>query len=85
MAQRRKKRVREKGKLRLSQYFQELKVGQKVAIKPEASIPFPLPIRFRGKIGVVGGKRGRAYVINIKDGRMKKIVILKPIHLVKLA
>lgn len=85
MAQRRKQRIRERGKLRLSRYFQDLAPGQKVAIKPEASLPFPLPIRFRGKMGVVEGKRGKAYIVKIKDGNMTKRVILLPIHLVKLA
>lgn len=84
MAQRRKQRVREKGKLRLSRYFQDLSAGQKVAIKPEASIPFPIPMRFRGKTGVVEGKRGRAYIVKLKDGNMVKRVILRPIHLIKL-
>jgi len=32
----------------------------------------------------VEGKRGRAYVVKIKDGNMTKRVILLPIHLVKM-
>ena len=84
MAQRRKQRIRERGKLSLSRYFQELAKGQKVAIKPEASLPFSLPIGFSGKMCVVESKRGKAYVVKIKDGNMTKRVILLPIHLVKL-
>ncbi len=84
MARRKKKRVREKGKLRLSHYFQELKQGERVAIKPEVSLQPAVPLRFRGKIGIVEGKRGRAYIIKFKDGNMEKKLILKPIHLVKV-
>ena len=85
MAQRKKKRVREKGKIRLSHYFQDLEKGQRVAIKPEASIAFHSTLRLRGKIGVVEGKRGNSYIIKVKAGNKMKTLILKPIHLIKVS
>ncbi|MBU2496662.1 MAG: 50S ribosomal protein L21e [Nanoarchaeota archaeon] len=85
MAKRKKQRVREKGKIRLSQYFQNLEKGQKVAIKPEASIPFHAPMRLRGKVGIVEGKRGKSYIVKVKAGNKMKTLILKPIHLIKVS
>ena len=84
MAQRRKQRVRQKGKISFSRYFQELKPGDKVAIKPEESLPFPTSVRFKGKIGVVESKKGRAYVIKLKEGKTYKKAILRPVHLIKV-
>lgn len=84
MAKRRKQRVRKKGKISLSLYFQKLEIGNKVVIKPEISLPFSAPTRFRGRVGVVEGKRGKAYIIKIKDGKSFKRLILKPIHLMKV-
>jgi len=84
MAQKRKQRVREKGKISLSRYFQKLEKGQKVAIKPNATLPVSVPKRFQGKIGIVDERRGRAYVIKIKDGNLPKKLILRPIHLLKV-
>ena len=85
MAKRKKQRVRQKGKISLSRYFQKLEKGQKVAIKPDASVPFHTHIRLRGKVGVVEAKRGRSYVIKLKIGKQFKRLILKPIHLKKIS
>lgn len=85
MARRRKQRVREKGKISLSRYFQKLDKGQRVVIKPNASLPFPLPLRFRGHAGIIESKRGKAYVVKIRDGNQYKKVVLRPIHLTKIS
>ena len=84
MAQRRKKHARERGKIKLSQYFQKLETGDKVALKQEKSVQKYFPLRYKGKVGVIKEKRGRAYLVSIKDGRKEKIFIVHPINLVKL-
>ena len=85
MSRRRKSRVRQKGKLSLSRYFQQLEKGQRVVIKPVASLQPAIPIRFKGRAGVVEVKRGNAYVVRFKDGKMDKRLIIKPIHLIKVS
>ena len=51
------KNIRTKGKLRLSQYFQELKEGQIVAVNVERSLDFYFPERLQGRTGVIKQKR----------------------------
>lgn len=80
-----KKTLRQKGKLSLTKYFQELQTGDFVCLKAEPSVQagmyFP---RYHGKKGKVIGQRGSSYIIAIKDGNMEKKLIVKPIHLEKL-
>lgn len=81
---RKKKDIREKGKLKLSRMFQELKEGDKVIIVKELSIKANFPNRIQGRVGIVEGKRGKAYIIRIPGKRKDKIYIIEPIHLKKL-
>lgn len=79
-----RKQVREKGKIRLSVYFQELKEGDKVAIVREHSVRSSFPIRMQGKTGVVESRRGKAYIVKIKDNKQEKRYIIEAIHLKKI-
>ena len=79
-----KKPVRTRGKLQLSRYFQELKEGDSVAIVEEASVKSHFPKRLQGRTGVVEGKRGRAYLIKVKDLNKEKRFLIAPIHLKKI-
>jgi ribosomal protein L21E len=79
-----RKRIRERGKLRLSQYFQELKVGDRVGIKTELSQHKGFPKRINGRSGIVEGKKGRSYVIRMMDWDKEKRYTIHPIHLKKL-
>ena len=78
------KRLRQKGKIRLSQYFQNLKEGDKVAIVREKSINASFPSRMQGRTGVVEGMRGRSYVVKMNDYNEEKRYIIQAIHLKKL-
>ena len=80
----RRKAVRERGKIRFSEYFKKLKEGDKVAIKREKSLAANLPKRMQGRTGVIVGKRGRSYVVVIKDFNKPKTFIALPIHLKKI-
>ena len=81
----RRKKIREKGKIRFSEYFKELKNGEKVSVVRELSIPrgrgFSKSIQ--GRTGIIEGKKGKCYIVNIKIGREKRFII-HPIHLKKL-
>ena len=67
-----KREVREKFKP--SDYLREFKENEKVIIKPtpisQKGMPYP---KFTGKIGTIIGKRGRAYLVLIKDKDKEKI------------
>ena len=79
-----RKPVRTRGKLQLSRYFQDLKQGDSVAVSKEASVNSNFPKRLQGRTGVVESKRGRAYIVNIKDQDKEKKFIIPPIHLKKI-
>lgn len=79
-----RKRIRTRGKLSLSRYFQELKEGDRVAIVKEASVASSFPERMQGRTGVVEGKRGNSCIIRVKDHEKEKVFIVSPIHLKKI-
>jgi len=79
-----RKSVRTRGKLQLSRYFQELKQGDIVAIVKETSMQPSFPKRLQGRTGVVEGKRGKAYIVKIKDQAKEKKFLIQPIHLKKI-
>jgi len=79
-----RKKVREKGKIKLSRYFQEFEGGEKVAVVRELAEQTGFPKRMQGRTGEVEKKRGQYYVIKIKDGNRGKKFIIHPVHLKKL-
>lgn len=79
-----RKKIRTRGKLPLSRYFQELKEGEKVAVVIERSQRASFPNRLYGRTGVVCGKRGREYVIAIKDQEKEKSFLINAIHLKRI-
>jgi large subunit ribosomal protein L21e len=70
--------------LQLSRYFQELNEGDFVAISREQSVPINFEKRFQGITGIVEGKRGKAYIVKIKDRNKEKKILIEPIHLKKI-
>lgn len=82
---RRKLRQRPSVRPAITKYLQEFKKDQRVVISPEPSshkgMPFP---RFRGKVGKIIGKRGKSYIVEIKVGKKKKLIISRPEHLRKI-
>ncbi|MDO8623521.1 MAG: 50S ribosomal protein L21e [archaeon] len=79
-----RKKVRTRGKLQFSRYFQELKEGDKVAVIKELSVPSSFPKVLQGRTGKVLSKRGRSYMVLINDKNKEKKYILAPIHLKKI-
>ena len=66
----------------LSKMTREYEIGDYVDIDPEPAIQKGLPHRrFIGKTGIIIGKRGRAYLIQIKDKKKEKTLITLPEHL----
>lgn len=85
------KGVKSKQKLKLdhhrrgiSRFFKNFSIGDRVIVDIDPSsgnMPHP---RFQGYTGEILGKRGRAYLVKIKDKFNEKILILTPNHLRKL-
>ena len=80
-----RKKIRTRGKLSLSRWFQELKEGDRVAISREPAVQSSFPERMQGRTGVVNGKRGRVYLVSIKDHDKEKKYLIAPIHLKKMS
>lgn len=80
----RRKNIRERGKIKFSRAFQELKKGDSITIVKEKSVQSKFPKRIQGKSGLVEDKRGNSYVIKINDLNKEKKFIIEPIHLRKI-
>ncbi len=78
---RRAKKIRDKGKLKLSSYFKIIEDGARVAIIDERGVRVNFPQRLRGMSGVVMGSRGRFKEIKLKDGNKAKTFVIHPVHL----
>jgi len=78
------KRVRQKGKIKLSSYFKKFNEGDKVAITKELGVRSSFPKRIYGMSGKVTGMRGNFNLVEIKDGGKTKTFIIHPVHLRKL-
>lgn len=77
-----KRDPRERGKTTLSKVLQSYNEGDKVVVKIDSSVHKGMPHRrFHGRIGVVGAKRGRSYVIHVTQGDATKEIIVRPEHL----
>lgn len=79
-----RKQAKQKGKIRLSEYFKNLKDGERVAVVRELSQNPKFPHQLQGRTGVVAGKRGRSYVIKMMDFNQEKTHIIAGIHLKKI-
>ncbi len=80
----RRKRVRTRGKLQLSRYFQELDKGDFVAVVRERAVRFSFPERLQGRTGSIEGRRGKTYIVKIKDQSKEKKFLIEPIHLKRI-
>lgn len=79
-----RKSFKDKGKLKLSLYFQKFSEGDRVAVKRELSVQPKFPKQIQGRSGVVEGTRGSAYLVKINDMNKEKTYIIHPVHLKKL-
>ena len=77
-----KKDLRRRGIPPVTSVVQDFEVGQKVHVVVEPSVQKGMPHRrFHGKTGTVIGQRGRAWVLEVRDGETIKQVIARPQHL----
>ncbi len=76
-------KIRNKG-IGLSQYFKELKPGDKIALVRNASASGTFPKRFSGRTGIVVRKLNRTYEVKFLNGKFYKHLIIKAIHLKRI-
>jgi len=78
-----RKHIRERGAVPpLSLLMYEYKPGDKVYIVINPSVMKGMPHRrYHGKVGTVIGKRGKAYIVEVKLGGKTKILFVRPEHL----
>lgn len=77
-----KKDLRSRGVLPVTRVIQKFELGQKVHVVCEPSIQKGMPHhRFHGLTGSVTGRRGRAWIVEIRDGTKYKTIISRPQHL----
>lgn len=77
-----RKKLRQKAKPSITKFLQEFEIGEKVIILQEPSSQKGMPhLRFKGKVGKVIDKRGKSYIVEIRDGNKVKKIISRPEHL----
>jgi large subunit ribosomal protein L21e len=77
-----RKTVREKGLSPISRAIQEFQEGDIVNIDLDPGIQNGMPHpKFQGRTGKVMSQRGRAYIVEVRDGGLMKEVIILPEHL----
>ncbi len=72
-----------RSKFKPENYMQEFKPRSKVIIRqnPSSQKGMPYP-KFRGEAGEIKGKRGKAYIVEVKIGNKKRELIVRPEHLI---
>ena len=79
-----RKSPRDKGMPAPTKSFTKYNEGDVVSIVIESSVHGGQPhVRFQGTTGVITGMQGKAYIVTIKSGNMKKELIVGPEHLKK--
>jgi large subunit ribosomal protein L21e len=79
-----RKNIKTRGKIPFSTFFQKFKEGDSVALVKELSLNASFNDRMQGRTGKVVGKRGSAYIVQVKDLGMMKQFTIKPVHLKKI-
>jgi large subunit ribosomal protein L21e len=77
-----KKSARERGLSPISKAIQEFTTGQSVHIDIDPSIHKGMPHpKFHGRTAKVVGQRGRAYLLEVREGDALKQIAVSPQHL----
>lgn len=77
-----KLRLRVRERCPVTRSVQEFATGESVHIRIDPSFHKGLPHpRFEGRTAKVLGRRGRAFLVEVRDGRKMKTLIVRPEHL----
>jgi len=75
------RRTRRRKKTTVPEQIRGFAVGDSVVYKPIATTKGRPHLRYRDRRGRIVEKRGNSYVVEIKDGGKRKLLIADPIHL----
>jgi len=76
------RRKSEKSQLHIARVMHEYNEGDRVAIVLDGGQQQGMPHRrFHGRTGFIQSRQGRAWVVAVKDGNMRKTVVARPEHL----
>ncbi len=79
---RRKLKKGARDKFTVTPYLREFKEKERVTVNPDPSSHSGMPhIRFKGASGVVKGRRGDSYMVEVSIGSKKKTIAARPEHL----
>lgn len=81
----RTRQLKGKSKVSVAQTVRTFNVGDKVIINPKATSRGLPHLRYASRYGTVVEKRGKSYVIEIRDYKKRKEIIVGPVHLRLLA
>ena len=77
-----KKNIRSRGKISISRYLQEFKIGDRVMLDAEPAIQKGMyHPRYHSLVGVVVGRRREGYQVRINDNDNVKDIFVRAIHL----
>lgn len=78
-------KLKGRGKPTVNKLLEEFDEDDTVQININSVVHSGLPHhRFQGKTGRIEGRRGSCYIVSLRDGNMRKNVIVHPVHLKKL-
>lgn len=81
-----RKHPRKRGLPPPARLLYEYAIGERVLIDIEPAVHKGMPFkRYNHRLGTIVEKRRRAYVIEIKDGGKKKLIIARPEHIRKVS
>jgi large subunit ribosomal protein L21e len=75
----------QKGKISIRKFLQKFDVGDKVylSVEPAYQKGMYRP-KFMGKSGIISKKKGTCYEVKINDLGKSKVLIVHPVHLIKV-
>ena len=78
---RRTRMLRGKRRVSVAMQIKTYNVGDRVVITPKARREGMPNLRFNGRHGQILEKRGKSYVVDVKDLGSRKTIIAGPVHL----
>ncbi len=79
------RRARSRGLSPITRALQKFAVGDRASVDLDPSVHRGQPhVRFQGRTGTIAGMQGKAYLLDVADGGMKKQIIVRPQHLKKM-
>jgi len=80
------KKPRQRGLQPLGRLLHEYQSGERVVVNIDPATHKGVPhSRYQGRVGIVAEKRGRAYVVKMKEGEKLRDLIVLPEHIVPYA